>query len=95
MALNDLWSNIIRSTTKGSGSGAINNVLFAHPKISNLDVTILIQEDVVQLEIAINDAMSVKKEETNCNFRRVKPVKIVLKTTIEFHSFQLTQRRVL
>ena len=82
-----LRSDVIRCSTKCFGRIWSWNLFLAHAEIGDFDVTILIQEDVVQLEIAINDAMSVKKEETNSNFRRVKPVKIVLKKTIEFHFF--------
>ena len=71
-----LRSDVIRCSTKCFGRIWSWNLFLAHAEIGDFDVTILIQEDVVQLEIAINDAMSVKKEETNCNFRRVKPVKI-------------------
>ena len=43
-----LWSNIIRSSAKCFCRFISSNIFFAHSKICNLDVTILIQHHIVQ-----------------------------------------------
>ena len=68
-----LWSYVVRSATKCLSGGTIENPLFTHAKVGNLDVAILIEEDIVQLEVTINNPMGVEKEQANSNFRRIKP----------------------
>ena len=70
-----LRSDVIRRATKRLGACISPNSLFAHAKICNLDVSILIQQDIVQFEVTINNAMSVQEKQTNCNFSCIKPKK--------------------
>ena len=63
-----LGSNIVRSTTECFGDVLINDVLFAHAKVCYLNVAILVQQHIVKLEIAINDASIVEEKQANGNF---------------------------
>lgn len=43
--------DIVRGATEGAGLFLPEDVLFAHPKVGDLDVAILVQHHVVQLEV--------------------------------------------
>jgi hypothetical protein len=47
--LSYLWGQILRGATEGLGGVAPLDVLLAEPKISNLDMAVLIQQQVLQL----------------------------------------------
>lgn len=47
-----LWRNVVWSAAKGLSGDPIPDVLFAHAKISNLDVPFRVQHDVVKLQVA-------------------------------------------
>jgi len=47
-----LWGNVVWSATEGFGCGPIKHVLFAHAKISYLNVAFSIQHHIIQLQIS-------------------------------------------
>ena len=67
-----LGGDIIGCSTEGFSCLIILNVFFTHAKISNLNMAVLIQQDIVQLQVTINDANSVKEKQSNGNFSCVK-----------------------
>lgn len=75
-----LRSNVVRSAAKSFGGPIAGNALLAHTKIGDLDVTILIQQNVVQFQVAIDDAARVKVEQSDCDFGRVKSVQMKKKS---------------
>ena len=63
----NLRCNIIGSTTKSLRSLIAKNRFLTHAKIGNLNMTICIQQNIVQLQISIDDSAGVKKKESYCN----------------------------
>lgn len=57
-----LRGNVIRCPTKGLGDLVSQDFLFAHAKVCNLDVTILIQQDIIQLQVSVDHAMTMQIE---------------------------------
>ena len=58
-------SDVVWGTTEGTSFVSIANPFLAQPKVCDLDVSVSIQHDVVQLEVTINDASLVQVEETD------------------------------
>lgn len=52
-----LWSHELWSTTESTGSLAIPHLLLTKTVISNLDVSIEGQKDVIELEISVDDTL--------------------------------------
>lgn len=50
-----LRGNIVRSPTESAGLCISKHVLLAHPKVSNLDVPLVVQEDIVQLQVSVEE----------------------------------------
>jgi hypothetical protein len=48
-------------------------VLLAHAKVGNLDVAVLVEQDVVQLQVAVNNVLRVEVEQPYCYLCRVEP----------------------
>lgn len=58
-ALQDFGGDVVRGATEGAGPVLSKYILFAHPKISYLDVAISVQHHIVQLEVPVNDTFAV------------------------------------
>ena len=43
----------------------LNHVFFAHSKVRDLDVSLLVQHNVVQLEVSVDNTQGVKEDEPN------------------------------
>ncbi|RUS74090.1 hypothetical protein EGW08_018153 [Elysia chlorotica] len=50
--MNHLWCNVVRGSTECSCRLVADDVLLAHAKVCNFDVTLRVQHDIVQLEIS-------------------------------------------
>lgn len=50
-----LRGNIVRSPTESACLCISKHVLLAHPKVSNLDVPLVVQEDIVQLQVSVEE----------------------------------------
>jgi hypothetical protein len=70
---NHLRSYVIWSSAKSFRRFISLNVLLAHTKIGDLNVSVLIQQNIIQLQIAINNSARVKEEQTDGDFSRIKP----------------------
>lgn len=46
---------------------------FAHPIICQFDVSIVVQEDVVQLQVAVDDSLLMQKVQSDADFSSIKP----------------------
>lgn len=46
-----LWSNVVWSATEGGCGDAITNALFAHSKVCQLAVPLVVQQHIVQLQV--------------------------------------------
>ena len=57
------------------GCSSISYILFAHAKVRNLDVAVLVQHDVVQLQVSVDDTQGMKENDTNRNLSRIEPVR--------------------
>jgi hypothetical protein len=66
-----LGSDVVRCAAKGFGDFVSVDAFFAHAEVGDFDVTVLIQQDVVQLQVAVNDAPAVQEEQADGYFRRV------------------------
>ena len=51
-----LWCDVIWRATEGPGLVAVQNTLFTQTKVSNLDMAISIQHDIVQFQIPVDNA---------------------------------------
>lgn len=56
-----LWCNVVWCTTEGGGSVPRTETLLAHAIISELHVTVLVQQHVVQLQITVDNAWEEKE----------------------------------
>lgn len=54
-----LGRDVIGRAAEGFGGLVAADTLFAHTKVRDLDVAVLIQQNVVELQIAIDDAARV------------------------------------
>lgn len=72
--LTNLGGDVIRSSAECFRGFVELNVFLAHSEICDLDVPILIQQHIVELQIAVNDAAGVQEKQTDGNFGRIKPV---------------------
>lgn len=71
----NLRRNIVWGAAKSLGGVGLPNILLAHAKVGDLDVTVLVEEDVVQLEVTVDDAVVVEEEQPYCYLCSVKPAK--------------------
>ena len=71
--MNDLWSDVVRGPTERLGHGPVTDVLLAHPEVRDLDVTVLVQHDVVQLEVSVDHTQRVEEDDAHGYFSGVKP----------------------
>ena len=55
-----LWCHEFGCAAEGAGGGVVPHVLFAETIVGNLDVAVEGQEDVVELEIAVDDPVLVE-----------------------------------
>jgi len=55
-----LWRHEFGCAAEGAGGGVVPHVLFAETIVGNLDVAVEGQEDVVELEIAVDDPVLVE-----------------------------------
>lgn len=51
-----LWCNVVWCTTEGGGGVPRTETLLAHAIISELHMTVLVQQHVVQLQITVDNA---------------------------------------
>jgi hypothetical protein len=73
MGITNLGCHELRCTTEGASGAAVPHVLLAKTVISNLDVTIKSQQNVVELQITVDDAILVEVLESQANFRSIEP----------------------
>ena len=73
-----LRSDVVGRSAEGPGRlGAAVETHFAHAEIGDFDVALLVEHDVVQFQIAVDDASTVQVEETHRYFGRVEPGKAI------------------
>lgn len=60
-------------TTECAGGAAVPHVLFAKTVISNFDMTIQCQQDVVKLQITVDDSVLVEVLQSQADFRGIEP----------------------
>lgn len=73
MGVTNLGCHELGSTTEGAGGAAVPHILLAKTVISNLDVTIKSQQNVVQLQITVDDAVLVEVLESQADLRSIEP----------------------
>jgi len=67
---------IIGRAAESLGSLVTGDAFFAHAKVRDFYMTILIQQDIIKLEVTVNDATRMQEEQANGYFRRVKSVNV-------------------
>ena len=67
----NFWSHVIWCSTECSGGAGPGYSLLTHTKVSNLDMTLPVQEYVVQLEISVDDLVRVEEHQTQSNLSSV------------------------
>eukprot|EP01136_Pigoraptor_vietnamica_P018408 Opistho-1_new@5380 len=78
----NLGRNVVgRSAERRRRRGA-NNVLLAHAKVRELHVTVGVEEDVVELEVAVDDALVVKELKRRHNLGRVEPRSVLVEAAV-------------
>lgn len=55
-ALQDLWGNVVRCAAEGGGGVSWTDPFLAHAIVSELDVPLMVQQNIVQLEVSVDDA---------------------------------------
>ena len=70
--MNDLRRDVVRGPAKGLGEDPVPDPLLAHPEVCDLDVSLLVEHDVVQLEVPVHHAVTVKVHDSDQNLSSVK-----------------------
>ena len=68
----DLRRDVVRGPAEGGGRVALSDSFLAHPVVCKLDVTLVVQQNVVQLQISINNSSFVEIIQRQANLRTVK-----------------------
>ena len=71
LATQDLGGDVIGRPAEGRSGIPGTDALLAHAIISQFDVSFVIQQDVVQLQIAVDDALLVQEVERQRYFGRI------------------------
>ena len=58
-----LGGDVVRGPAEGGGPSVLHHVLLAHPKVSDLDVSLGVQQYVVQLQVPEEDERTTKKQD--------------------------------
>ena len=74
--MNDLRRNVVRGPAEGLGEDPVPDPLLAHPEVCDLDVSLLVEHDVVQLEVPVDDAVRVEIHYSDENLCSVEPANI-------------------
>ena len=69
----DLRRDVVRCPAECGGGVALADPFLAHPVVGKLDVTLVVKEDVVQLQISINDSSFVEIIQCQADLCTVKP----------------------
>jgi hypothetical protein len=69
-----LWCHEFRSTTERACSRPVPHFFLAQTVICNLDVSVQCQQNVVELQISVDDAILMEVLESEANLCCVKPV---------------------
>jgi hypothetical protein len=64
----NLGSDVVGSTAKCFGHFLAVDSFLAHAEIGDLDVSVLVEQDVVQFQIAVNDPAAVQEKKAHGNF---------------------------
>ena len=64
---------------------SLSDAFFAHSVICQLDVTLVVQQNVVQLQITVNDSPFVQEVECQGYFCRVEPGVFLREPTLSLH----------
>lgn len=54
--LQDLWGDVVGCAAEGGGGVSWTDAFLAHAIVSELDVSFMVQQNIVQLEVSVNDA---------------------------------------
>lgn len=73
LLLTYLRCNVVGRSAERLRGRVAEDSFFAHAKVSDLDVAVLIEEDIVQFEVSVDDAARVQEEQADRNLGRVKP----------------------
>ncbi len=66
-----LWSNVVGCAAECFGFLIAQDAFFAHPIIGYFNVSFGIQQNIVQFEVTVNDALTVQKKQADCYLSRV------------------------
>merc|ERR550517_2218309 len=69
----NLWCNIVGGATESGGGVTRSDSLLAHPIVCQLDVTLVVQQHVVQLQVPVDDPSLVQVVQGQADFRAVEP----------------------
>ena len=68
-----LWSYIVRCAAKCFGGQIPRNAFFTHAEVRYLDVSVLVEEDVVELQVPVDDVTGVQVEQAYGDLGGVEP----------------------
>lgn len=63
---------IVRRSAERFRRLVVGDAFFAHPEVGDFYVTVFVEHDVVEFQVAIDDAAVMQVEEADGDFRRVK-----------------------
>lgn len=69
----NLRCDVVGSAAECFGLFVVEDALFAHAEIGNLDMALAIEQDIIQLQVPIDDSMAVKVKEADGYFSGVEP----------------------
>ena len=69
----NLWSNIVGSATESGGGVSRSDSFLAHAIVCQLDVSLMVQQHVVQLKVSVDDPTLVQVVQGQTDFRAIEP----------------------
>jgi hypothetical protein len=72
----DLRSDVVRCPTEGLGRLIASDAFLAHPEVSYLDMSVLVQQYIVQFQVSVNDPSRMQVEQPDRDLGSVEPANI-------------------
>ena len=72
----DLWGDVVGGSAECLGRLVAHDVLLAHAEVGDLDMSVLVEEHVVQLEVAVDDPAVVEVEQPDRDLSGVEPAEL-------------------
>lgn len=70
----NLRSDVVWCPTEGLGCLITSDALLAHAKVCDLNMSVLVQQYIIQFQISVNNPSCMEVEQPDCNLSSIEPV---------------------